>query len=140
MDAGHRQQRGEPEQAERHQRGRQQPAGAHPGHHRERGERRQRDGREHAVRRAPAGGAGDDREAGACDREERRQACPRTHQKPRVSVSLRRRSRSGRALVTYGTLSKFQGGGGDVVYHSSVSAIHGSLPARAPTRDERITL
>src|SRR4029453_5879899 len=51
-----------------------------------------------------------------------------------------RRSRSGRALVTYGMRSKFQGGGGDVVYHSSVSPTHGSLPARRPTRAVRMTL
>src|SRR5204862_1842390 len=48
------------------------------------------------------------------------------------SFSLRRRSYSGRALVTYGTESKLCGGGGDVVYHSSVFASHGSLPARRP--------
>src|SRR5215471_10361809 len=31
--------------------------------------------------------------------------------------------------------SKFQAGGGEVVYHSSVSASHGSLAARAPARE-----
>jgi len=72
--------------------------------------------------------------------EQRRQAHPDAHQKPRVSASRRRRSRSGRALVTYGTVSKFHAGGGDVVYHSSVSASHGSLPTRAPTRVVRTTL
>src|SRR2546423_882702 len=60
---------------------------------------------------------------------------PRAHQKPRVSASRRLRSRSGRDDVTYGTLSKFQSGGGDVVYHSSVSPSHGSFPARGPVRD-----
>src|SRR5204862_777988 len=51
------------------------------------------------------------------------------------SRSWRRRSRSGRALVTYGTSSKLCGGGGEVVYHSSVSASQGSLTARTPERD-----
>ena len=37
--------------------------------------------------------------------------------------------------MMYGIRSKFHGGGGEVVYHSSVSAIHGSLPARRPTRE-----
>ena len=32
-------------------------------------------------------------------------------------------------------MSKLCGGGGEVVYHSSVSASHGSLPARRPFRD-----
>ena len=44
-------------------------------------------------------------------------------------------SLKGLAPVTYGTgASKFSGGGGDVVYHSRVSASHGSLPARLPLR------
>src|SRR3954466_13035058 len=54
--------------------------------------------------------------------------------------TLRRRSRNGRALVTYGMRSKFHGGGGDVVYHSSVSASHGSFAARAPARAVFTTL
>ena len=36
--------------------------------------------------------------------------------------------------MTYGTVSKFCAGGGEVVYHSSVSASHGSFPARTPLR------
>ena len=36
------------------------------------------------------------------------------------------------ALVMYGRRSKLCGGGGEVVYHSSVSASHGSFPARRP--------
>ena len=37
--------------------------------------------------------------------------------------------------MMYGTRSKFHGGGGEVAYHSSVSAIHGSFVARSPVRD-----
>src|SRR5207247_10089692 len=56
------------------------------------------------------------------------------------SCSRRRRSRKGLALVTYGTLSKLYAGGGELVYHSSVSATQGSWPARRPTRVVRTTL
>src|SRR6185437_1705244 len=83
-------------------------------------------------------GARDDREQRPARSYERGQAQPRAGRElgPHCGCSARRRrrSRSGRALVTYGTLSKFQGGGGEVVYHSSVSATQGSLPARGPLR------
>src|SRR5262245_63947737 len=45
---------------------------------------------------------------------------------------LRRPPRS--TLFPYTTLFR-SAGGGDVVYHSSVSPVHGSLPARFPLRD-----
>src|SRR5205823_10152491 len=101
----------------------------------ERGERRQREGGEQPVCRVPSGGARDDGEARAEHRCDRREPRPGAHQNPRVSASRRRRSRSGRADVTYGTLSKFHSGGGEVVYHSSVSATQGSFVARGPVRD-----
>ena len=37
--------------------------------------------------------------------------------------------------MTYGSESKLCAGGGELVYHSSVSASQGSLPARRPWRD-----
>ena len=50
-------------------------------------------------------------------------------------------SRRGRALVTYGIgASKFSGGGGEEVYHSRVSASHGSFGARTPRLRVTITL
>jgi len=56
------------------------------------------------MRRAETLGAGDDREQGATRCHERRQAEPRTRRQlgPHCacSASRRRRSRSGRALVT----------------------------------------
>src|SRR5262249_48168679 len=58
---------------------------------------------------------------------------------PCCSRSRLRRSWSGRALVTYGTESKLCGGGGEGVYHSSVSACQGSLPTRGPRRVVRTT-
>src|SRR4051812_34549877 len=85
-------------------------------------------------------GARHDRDECSRRGEQRAEAKPRSrceacHVSP---ASLRRRSRRGRALVTYGTLSKLCGGGGDVAYHSSVSASHGSLPTRGtrPFRDQ----
>src|SRR5204862_7397251 len=91
---------------------------------------------EQAMRGPEPGGAADDREQRRADRGDCRQPQPSAavsrHQ--RASARRRRRSRSGRALVTYGIRSKLCSGGGDVVYHSSVSASHGSLAARAPTR------
>ena len=86
------------------------------------------------MRRVPARRAGDDRQAGPADGAD---AASRSHgppavSGPRSSASRRRRSRSGRGLVMYGIRSKFHGGGGEVVYHSSVSPSHGSLPARRP--------
>src|SRR5262245_51761487 len=91
------------------------------------------------MRRVPTCSARDDREQRSAHGTQSSGSHPDAHQNPRVSARRRRRSRSGRALVTYGTSSKFQGGGGDVVYHSSVSATHGSLPTRAPTRVVRTT-
>src|SRR5207249_9711845 len=68
-------------------------------------------------------------------RRHSRQPEPRSgHGSPhaRASASRRLKSRSGLALDTYGTRSKLCGGGGEVVYHSSVSASQGSFPARRP--------
>jgi len=39
--------------------------------------------------------------------------------------------------MMYGIWSKFHGGGGEVAYHSSVSACQGSLTARFPERAVR---
>src|SRR5438477_11980984 len=58
----------------------------------------------------------------------------------RDSAKRRRRSLRGRGLETYGTRSKLCAGGGEVAYHSSVSASHGSFPTRTPERDVFKTL
>ena len=42
--------------------------------------------------------------------------------------------------MMYGTRSKLNSGGGEVAYHSSVSATHGSLVARSPLLEVLITL
>src|ERR1051325_9016724 len=47
--------------------------------------------------------------------------------------------KSSRVRIT-GTSSKFQGGGGDVVIHSTVRASHGSDPAGSGLRKLRTTL
>src|SRR5207248_5359378 len=93
--------------------------------------------REQTVRRAEVRGPGHDGEQRPRRRGERRQSQPRSGREAAHGSSCacrRRKSRSGRALVTYGTCSKLCSGGGDEVYHSSVSASHGSLPARVPLR------
>ena len=136
------QQRREPEQDERRDRSGQQPPRGDPGEDDEPGERRQRERREQLVRGAPVGGAGDDGEAGpataatASSRAQGPIAVPLTGASP---PAARRRSRSGRALVIGGMRSKFHAGGGELAYHSSVSASHGSCPARLPVRAVLIT-
>ena len=70
------QQRGEPEEHERRERGGQQPARRDPREHDEARDRRQRERREQPVRRAPVGRARDDREAGPEDRGDREQPRP----------------------------------------------------------------
>src|SRR5262249_34883394 len=99
-------------------------------------ERRCDERRDQPVRRPEVRGTGDDRQQRSRRSSEGGRAQPRTGGEGRHRSSARRRlrSRSGRALVTYGTVSKLCGGGGEVVYHSSVSASHGSLPARTPFR------
>ena len=105
-----------------------------PGRGNDRRQRRQRQRSEHPVRRPQPGRAGHDRDERPRSTEQSRQPEPEARPHTRLSASRRRRSLNGRALVTYGTLSKFCGGGGEVVYHSSVSPSHGSLPARTPAR------
>ncbi len=91
------------------------------------------------VRAGPL--AGDDRDPGRERGRDGGQAEPgagtRRH---RWASSRRRRSRSGRSLVIGGSESKLCSGGGEVVYHSSVFARHGSLPTRGPDRQLLITL
>src|SRR5918994_7000769 len=53
------------------------------------------------------------------------------------SCRRRRRSRKGRGLEMYGSLSKLCSGGGEVVYHSSVSPRHGSFPTRRAFRERQ---
>src|SRR3954452_18409229 len=100
-----------------------------------------RERRGHERRQQPVGSpeilaAENPRDRGPARRDERRQAQPGTRRElgPHCGCSARRRrrSRSGRPLVTFGTRSTTSRGGGDVVYHSSVSASHGSFPARTP--------
>src|SRR5437773_1379688 len=85
----------------------------------------QRERGEHLVPGAGPRRAGDDGDERPGRSTERRQLQEKSGPHARRSSSRRRRSRSGRALVTYGTFSKLCGGGGEVVYHSSVSPSQG---------------
>src|SRR5207253_1201691 len=115
----------------------QKPPVGEPRRYDERHERRQGERRERAMRRPERRGAADHRQERRSRRGERGQPQPEPRSgrvSHRTSASCRRQSRRGRALATNGTRSKFQAGGGEVVYHSSVSASQGSLPTRRPTR------
>src|SRR4029450_7252682 len=80
------------------------------------------------------GGSRYDRDKRSSRAAERRESKPGSGPHARRSSSRLRRPRSGRGLAPEGPFSKLCGGGGEVVYHSSVSPSHGSLPARTPAR------
>src|ERR687886_1554176 len=122
---------------------RQEPPVGEPRRDDERRERRHGERRERSMGRVEARGPADHREERRGRRGERGQPQPEARSgrvRHRTSASRRRRSRKGRALVTYGTRSKFHAGGGEDAYHSSVSASHGSLPTRRPVRAVFTTL